>query len=70
MSRGFWECLKRERDNHIKHKLSGGKTGFRYTPALSGHLPFPRGCPLANVIGVLLCYICPIIVADCVEGTS
>ena len=32
---GFWECLKRERDIRIKPKLRGGKTGVRWTPALS-----------------------------------
>ena len=28
------DCLKRERDIRIKHKLSGGKTALRCTPAL------------------------------------
>ena len=30
----FLDCLKRRRDIRIKPKFSGGKTGFRCTPAL------------------------------------
>ena len=35
MSREFLDCLKRERDISIKPILSGVKTAFRFTPALS-----------------------------------
>ena len=35
MSREFLDCLKRERNIGIKPKLNGGKTAFRFTPALS-----------------------------------
>ena len=43
MSRGFLDCLKRERDIFIKPTLSGEKMAFMCTPALSGFLtsPFP-----------------------------
>ena len=34
MSKGFWHCLKRERDIRIEPTLSGGKTAFRCIPAL------------------------------------
>ena len=35
MSIEFLDSLKRRRDIRIKPKFSGGKTGFRCTPALS-----------------------------------
>ena len=34
MSRGFLDCLKRERDMFIKPTLRGGKMAFMFTPAL------------------------------------
>ena len=34
MSRGFLDCLKRERDIFIKPTLSGEKMAFMCTPAL------------------------------------
>ena len=38
MSIEFLDYLKRGRDICIKPKFSGGKTGFRCTPALKGFL--------------------------------
>ena len=34
MSREFYDCWKRERDNSLKARLSSGKTVFRCNPAL------------------------------------
>ena len=42
MSRGFLDCLKRERDIFIKPTLSGEKRAFMCTPALTAHPAHPK----------------------------